>query len=165
MSHRFAQVRDAMASALENSALVGGAGVNVFKARTRNVEGEPVAPGASSDLPAVSVYLGDDTPLGDLAYNGPALIDTDLQIFTDIWAETAEDDIDALLLKLRRRVMNALLQNDTLGLAFVHLVMPAGGEAPIRQNADRIRASYRLNWVIRLRIAVPDEGDGAFEDL
>lgn len=150
MTHRADQILDAAVAAIES--VVGGAGVKVYKHRRLSL-------GVDQDeLPAISVDFGEDAPAADL---NTQFIDSTLTLeVTGVVYGYEEAEVKAALLKLRREAHQALMADDTLGLAFVFTTFYGGAEAPeIDADGEYVIGKLTAPWRVQYRMNRSDPGD------
>jgi hypothetical protein len=121
-----------------------------------------IRPYDESELPAVGVFYVGDTTLGEFGPQNPNFMDWDLlvaiEIAVDADANTTPAGFQQDLLNLRADVHAALMEvAPTQGLSFVSITAPRGGDEPTIDDAGRVKtASYRTNWLFRVRTEIDD---------
>ena len=120
-----------------------------------NVHRGRVHPVPESDLPALSVYMGQDTPLDEDGQNVIGFMDSDLTVRIEAHVK-ASTNIDQTLNQIRAEVHQALMADYTLGLGFVHQVIWSGAGEPELDAADQKIGRQALNWTVRYRHSVTD---------
>lgn len=122
-----------------------------------NIDANKVARGRvnalqNSDYPYYAVFLGSDAPLSDLGASNTAYIDWDVEVLVECYSRGKDEEIDRLVLEQRANVHEALMDDVTQGLNFVHTTIPIGGEQPVLDGEGRQRnAVYQTTWVFRIR--------------
>lgn len=147
MATRIEQLIDALVTVLENDpAIVSG---SVHRSRVEAF--------SDTELPAYSIEIGQDTPLGELGPDNVAFIDWQQNIFIDCYAKSVVDNIDSIFLAMRNNVHRSLMADHTQGLNFVMTTIPDGADEPLLDNSGEQKTSvYRTSWVFRLRTSIGD---------
>lgn len=147
MSHRSLQIIDAFAAALE---LEGGA--EVFKHRLLSVSEN------DSEVPALSVCVGEDRPLDDDGVSNLAFIDSLLSVrLIGLVREDSEEAAVVSLAALRTIVHRvAMAGGRDLGLSFVTGIFYAGAAEPQTQQGDRTCGRQEFFWNIQYRMNITD---------
>ncbi len=147
MATRIEQLIDALVTVLE-------ADVNIT---VGSVHRSRVEAFSDAELPAYSIEIGEDSPLGELGPDNVAFIDWAQQIFIDCYAKSIAVNIDAVFLTMRSNVHRSLMADHTQGLNFVTTTIPDGADEPVLDDSGEQKTSvYRTNWVFRLRTSIND---------
>jgi len=124
-------------------------GTNINRGRVYTIE--------DTELPALSVFMGSDDPIGD---NGPTNFtfqDSDLLVRIRIHVKSASTQVDTLLNLIRREVHVAMMSDYTQGLAYVINTVPLGAEEPdLSAEGEQPTAEMDLNWIIQYRAPILD---------
>ncbi len=124
-------------------------GSNVFRGRIYPLE--------DTDLPALTIYMGSDSPLGE---NGPdtfSFIDSDLNVNISIHVKTSATQVETTLNLIRREVHVALMADVTQGLSYVHTTLPFGTDEPqLSGEGEKRTAVMETNWAVRYRALYTD---------
>lgn len=116
-----------------------------------------VEPFSDTELPAYTISIGQDTPLGDLGPDNVRFIDWAQIIFIDLYAKSIDQNIDPVFLDMRAAVHRALMADVTQGLNFVMQTIPTGADEPALDHAGEQKTIvYRTGWEFRLRTAIDD---------
>jgi hypothetical protein len=147
MATRIEQLIDALVTVLENDPAIISGSVH----RTR------VEAFSDTELPAYSIEIGQDIPLGELGPDNVAFIDWQQSIFIDCYAKSVVDNIDSIFLTMRNNVHRSLMADYTQGLNFVMTTIPDGADEPILDDSGEQKTSvYRTSWIFRLRTSIGD---------
>jgi hypothetical protein len=124
---------------------------NIVRGRVYTIE--------DTELPALSIYLGADDPIGE---NGPTNVqfqDSDLLVRVRAHVKTPSEQVDATLNLIRREVHVALMADYTQGLDYILNTIPLGAEEPeLSGDGEQPTATLDMNWLIRYRASVLDPG-------
>jgi hypothetical protein len=152
MTLRAEQIVDAMASIIAGYASYTG---NVFTNRAESLSE------AQGELPATSVDQGSDEPLDEDGATNMAFFDSLLTVETTIVARsTNELDLKATLSDMRRRVQQALMQDQQLGLPFVIGLRYGGADKPeINAESEFMIGKLVCRWPVHYRMNISDPGD------
>jgi len=144
--HRAKQIFDRVVALLTGLATTGS---NVFPHRGYAIP--------NSVNNALSIRLGDDSPLSDDGYSNMAFMDMELTIHVRIHTRTTEANLDDQLLLIRKEVHIALMSDRTLGLSFVHDTVPAGmGQPEFESQGEKPTLECDTNWNVRYRHSITD---------
>ena len=137
------QITAAVKTAVTDLATTKG---NVFRGRAYPLE--------SSNLPALLVYMGPDTPAVELLEN---FIDWQLGIAVEVYVQTVNGDIDTALAKIRKEVHAAIMGTPQLGLSFVIDTVPIlAAEPEIEGEGKNQIGRRRLEFVVTYRTSRTD---------
>lgn len=151
MPHRVQSIVDAAIVAIQARPNLGA---SVYRHRRVSLSA------ADLELPAVSVYLGEDAALSDLGVTNLAFLDSrlTLQIVALASARTEQDLIEELL-RLRRELHQGLMADATLGLAYVSACFYQGAAAPTVSIAgEAFSGSLDTRWHVDYRTSLTDPG-------
>ena len=124
-------------------------GDNVVRGRVYAVEDDA--------LPALSIYMGTDEPIGEDGPTNFTFQDSDLLVRVKIHVKTVSTQVDTLLNLIRREVHVAMMADHTQGLAFVHTTKPLGAEEPdLSGEGEQPSAEMDVNWLIQYRAPILD---------
>lgn len=103
-------------------------------------------------LPALGVFMGQDTPRTDGGSSSFRYIDGDLTVYVEAYSKkTLAADIEPQLNQIRKEIAIALQADVTQGLAFV-LDTQEGEATPDRSGAgDQPAGMLRMAWTLRYR--------------
>jgi hypothetical protein len=144
MTHRAEQILDAMQTALTGLASTGS---NVVRGRVYPSDAER----------ALSVYMGQDQPLGDDGYTNVSFIDRVLEVVIRLHAKTptATAAVETLLNQSRAEVFAALSADTTLGLDFVISTYPSGDDQPeLSADSDQPAGTQAMRWSVHYRHSI-----------
>lgn len=110
------------------------------------------------EMPAVNIYLSDDVSLGENGALNLNFLDWNVGIIVELNVRVAHlADLDKAYLDLRAAVHNAIMVDGTLGTNYVSFSVAQGGNEPQLTGEPDLRvASYKTEWVFRIRTAVDD---------
>lgn len=122
-----------------------------------NVERARVHPWTNAELPAISLFMGADTPLDNDA-RGIGFYDWGLLINVDaVCKKTATSGIDTTLNLIRAELTTALVGDYTLGLSFVIDIVEQGSSEPeISGEGEKPIALQRTTFLIKYRRSIGD---------
>lgn len=124
-------------------------GANVFRGRVYALE--------ETEVPALTVYMGTDTPLGEYGPSSFSLMDSELIIRVTAHVKSSASQVDTLLNTIRREVHVALMADHTQGLSYAQTTVPLGASEPLLSgDGDQPTATMDINWMIRYRSPVLD---------
>lgn len=122
-------------------------GVNAFRGRVYALE--------EGEVPALTIYMGPDEPLGADGPNNFTTLDSDLIVRVTAHVKSATTQTDTLLNLIRGEVHAALMADVTQGLSYVYTTIPLGTDEPdVSGEGDQPTASMDINWLFRYRSAV-----------
>lgn len=109
---------------------------------------------------ALSVRVGSDVPAaGDDAYTNNAFMDKLLTVYVRIHVKAGEASIDNQLLQIEREIWQGLMADTTLGLAYVHQIIPGGREEPdVDELAEKPAIMCDTAWRVHYRHSITDPG-------
>jgi hypothetical protein len=158
MTHRAAQVTEAMAQTLASFSLL--AVPSVFTNRELSLSEE------AGEIPCICVNEGDDNPLSDEGFDNLGNFDSQLDFEVTGYAVAPTfEELEAELQRQRRYQHVALLEYLTvgghpLGLDFVIAVKPAGASKTERTAAGQQPAGKKTSfWRVHYRARTTDPGD------
>lgn len=158
MTHRAAQITQALASTLAESALLAVQAVFINREETLNEQ--------DGEVPCISVNEGDDTPLSEEGFDNLVNFDSQLEFEIVGYALGATvDDVESELQRQRRYIHVALLSyltnhTDPLGLPWVIAVKPAGAAKSVRSIIGSRHAGSKTSfWRVHYRAETLDPGD------
>lgn len=109
------------------------------------------------DLPALTIYMGSDNPLGE---NGPdtfSFIDSDVDVNISIHVRSNSTQVETELNLIRREIHVALMADTTQGLPYVFMTMPYGTDEPqLSGEGEKRTAVMETNWAVRYRAPYKD---------
>ena len=124
-------------------------GANVIRGRVYTLE--------DGALPALSLYMGSDIPIGE---NGPTnyqFQDSDLLVRVTAHVKSTSEQLDTILNKIRREVHVAMMADHEQGLNYVLTTIPLGAEEPeLSGEGEQPSATMDINWLIRYRAPILD---------
>ena len=136
MAHKREQILDAVVALLTGLTTTG---TNVKRGRVHNWK--------ESQIPAISVYQGSDSPQPDSPFDK---IDSHLTVITEYHVKTSAAQVDEVLNTIDVEVIKALQANHTLGLAFVYDTEEGDAEEPdLSGEANKPTATLRKTWVVK----------------
>lgn len=126
-------------------------GTRVVRGRVYDVE--------ERDLPALSVFMGEDIPLGAKGLQDMGFVDSDLSITIRAHVKSATAQTDSTLSTIRREVYMALVAAGTLSLSYVQWIAAMGASEPLMDGGgEQPIATQDFNYSIRYRAPVSDPG-------
>jgi hypothetical protein len=151
MSHRALEIIDGIAASLRANASLGAV-VLPHRALTMDMD--------EGELPAVSVYMGDDSPVTEAGVENFTFIDSLLEVVVDVHDRAADEPaLVAQLAELRRQVHIALQADITQGLAYVSDTRYGGASRPqISTDGEFMAGSLSSRWIVRYRMNAADPG-------
>lgn len=155
MTHRAEQIVDAIVAAIAAQANLGVNSENVYAHRTLSLADD------QGEMDAITVNIGDDEPMSEFGNDSINLIDSLLQLSVVgyVIADT-EPLCKTSLFNVRRRIHQALLADQTLGLTFVPGIRYGGAGAPqLDGSTKQIVGSLESRWFVHYRMNVTDPGD------
>ena len=124
-------------------------GAKVFRGRTYPLE--------ATDLPALTVYQGSDTALGENGPNNFSKYDSDQLVRVTAHVKSTATQVETLLNKIRREVHVALMASHTQGLSYVITTIALGADEPVLSGeAEKPNGTMDIDWLIRYRSPVTD---------
>lgn len=146
MPHR---VEGIMTTVVANLTGLATTGANVVRGRVYPIE--------AGDLPALSVYMGPDEPIGDDGPTNVQFQDSNLEIRVTAHVKTPSTQVDTLLTQIRREVHVAMMADYTQGLSYVMNTIPLGADEPdLSGEGEQPSATMDMNWLIRYRAPILD---------
>ncbi len=128
-----------------------------------NVRRGPAYPHESASLPALGVFMGQDSPLRELQTN---VLDWQLQIIIETAATASPADgadaaadvaIETTANAIRAEVHAALCDGSMLGLVYVEDVIPGRASRPeLRGDGSLVYSSQEIEFLINYRTARDD---------
>jgi len=113
-----------------------------------NIKRSRIYPWSESELPAISVYMGQDVPTEELQ---SGLLNWELNLAVESHVQE-NDDIDQLLNTIRKEVHFALMATPQQGLGYVITTWVVGANEPQTSDAGQQPiASQRLDFIIKYR--------------
>jgi len=136
--HRAEQIVATVKTKLTGLATTGS---NVFRGRGNAI--------AEANLPAISLYLGDDKITGQYTQ---AKIDGELTINVEAVVKTSASQVDTVLNQIRKEIAVALHADYTQGLSFVMDTVEGDASAPeISGEGEKPAAAMKLEWKFNYR--------------
>lgn len=103
--------------------------------------------------PAIAIKMGEDIPNQDNA----TFLDSDLQVYTDIYVISTESDLDKSTLEIRTEIQKAIMSEFNLGLDFVLVVSSLGQLEPDYDgNGEQYAGATRVVWGVKYRSSISD---------
>ena len=125
-------------------------GANVFRGRVHGLE--------ATEVPALALYQGVDTPLGEEGFSNLAYLDSELLVKVTAHVKSSSQT-ETILNKIRREVHVALMADYTQGLSFVLQTLPRGTAEPLLLGGGETpTASMDMYWGIQYRSSISDPG-------
>ena len=119
-------------------------GANVFRGRVYALE--------DTEVPALTIYQGADTPLGDYGPNNFSVMDMELAVRVTAHVKSASTQVETLLNTIRSEVHTAMMADYRLGLSYVQTTIPDGAAEPDESGiGEQPTATMNMNWLIRYR--------------
>jgi len=144
------RVEQIMVAVLANLTGLATTGANVFRGRVYGLQ--------DTEVPALTIYQGADTPLGDYGLENYAFIDSELTIKVTAHVKTA-DQAETELNKIRREVHVALMADYQQGLSFVITTIPQGATEPLLlSDGETPTATMDMYWRVQYRSSQTDPG-------
>ncbi len=113
-----------------------------------------------TDLPFVALYLTGDATVGEFGPQNLNFIDWDVAVAIELAldADALTTALEQDYLNLRADVHEAIMSDaPTLSLTFVSMAYPLGAdEANLSQEGKLKTASYRTQWIFRVRTSLTD---------
>lgn len=142
---RAEQILAAIATALTGLASTGS-----------NVQRGQIYAHEAARLPALAITMGADVPATELQ---SGLLDWELSVFVETVDQVDADEyagydvgLEAKVNQMRKEVHAALFADHTLGLAFVHDIIPGPAQQPTLDGDGKLPiGSQLLNFVVRYR--------------
>lgn len=99
-------------------------------------------------LPALRVAVGDDTIVDPWAHQ---LLDSEVDVSIIAYVHEAVTNVETKLHLIRKEVAVKLMENQTLGLAFVHAIVELGARKPtltgeLAKPAGAMELQYRVKY-------------------
>lgn len=113
-----------------------------------------VYPHDDSNLPALTVYMGQSTPVdeGNVRYQ-----DRYLEVRIEAHVKEATETLEQTLNQLKKEVYVAVLANRTLGLPFVHDTQWEGdGEPELQDGSNKPTGSLEMRYRVQYRHSISD---------
>lgn len=128
-----------------------------------NVERAKIYPHqvAEAKMPAIAIYMGPDAPVDELQtskidWELTVLIETADRVEVDEYSGL-EAGVETKLAELRKEVHAALFADYTLGLSFVHDILPGPASQPILDSDGNLpHGSQLLQFQVRYRTSRTD---------
>ena len=112
------------------------------------------------DLPFVGIFLLGDATVGEFGPQNLNFIDWDVAVAIELAldGDATTVALDQDYLNLRADVHEAIMTDaPALSLSFVSMAYPLGAdEANLSQEGKRKTASYRTQWMFRVRTSLTD---------
>jgi hypothetical protein len=155
MSHRAEQIVEAMQTIIAAFSGLAINPKNVHIHRTLTLS-EDVG-----ELDAMTINLGDDSPVSEFGTDNVAFIDSILSVPIVSYAKaTTEYELRRALSRLRRQMHQALMADVTLGLSFMVHTMYGGAKAvEIETDGDSPVGQQESLWRVHYRMNITDPGD------
>lgn len=148
MAHR---AEDILAQIVTTLTGLTTTGTKVARGRVYTIE--------ETELPALSIYLGADDPIGDKGPTNVQFQDSDLLVRVRAHVKTTSEQVDTTLNLIRREVHVALMADYTQSLNYVLNTIPLGAEEPeLSGDGEQPTATLDMNWLIRYRASILDPG-------
>jgi hypothetical protein len=137
-AHRAEQV---VAAVLAKVAGLATTGTKVDRGRVENIP--------PADTPALRVYQGADPVVDPWAQ---ALLDSEIDVVIEAFVIDSATNVETLLNQVRKEVNIALVDDQTLGLAFVHAIVEIGASRPqLSGDLTKPAASMELQYRVKYR--------------
>ena len=122
-----------------------------------NIERGRVYPWADAQLPAISLYMGADSPINNEQRN-MGFYDWQLEIkVVAMCKKTESSGIETTLNLIRSEFTTAIMVDHTLGESFVIDVIEIGSESPeISGEAEKPAATQQTNFIVNYRRSIGD---------
>lgn len=155
MSHRAEQIIDAVVALLQASPSIGVSPENIFAHRSLSLSED------QGEMPAITVNIGEDSPVSDQGNDNLAFIDSLLTVeIVGYFIAPDEADVKRELFRQRRYAHVALLADPTLGLPFVMGTQYGGASKPeIDSSTQQCAGSLEAPWRVPYRMNIADPGD------
>lgn len=125
-----------------------------------NVERGRIYPHQVEKLPALSIMMGADVPAAELM---TGLVDWDFSFMVEAAVRVAPDytdlesGVETELNQVRKEVHIALFADTTLGLSFVHDIIPGPVDQPqLHDEGDAPHGSLAMQFTVRYRSSRAD---------
>jgi hypothetical protein len=154
MTHRAEQIIDAVVVAIKAQPDLQVSASNIYAHRTLTLADD------QGEMPAITVNAGDDAPASDQGSDNLSFIDSTLVLSIISYViEDTEELVKQQLFDHRRRVHQAIMLDDTIGLSFVIACRYGGAAAPeMDATSERVAGSMESHWNIFYRMNFSDPG-------